>query len=238
MHSRDSNSFSKWTNINQISPLLICAIVKAEDRTFFRHHGFDLPAILRALKQNVINNKTFGASTITQQLSKNLFGSSDRTFLNKIYEAWFTLKLEIFFSKIEILEYYLNALELGHNIWGIKVASQHYFNKDPNSLSLVEALIIASLIANPLDIDSSKNLHRIETVFRRVNYQLYSSSLYEKSTLAIANSHFQLIFKNIKDGNKNSNSQFIFLNYQPNNLINFLINECGLKSELENEKKQ
>lgn len=140
---------SEWTKLDDISSNLKNATVSIEDKNFFNHRGFDIFRIVKALMINVKNkSNSQGASTITQQLSKNLFLNFDKTWSRKMKEAWITLRLETHYSKDKILEGYLNTINYG-GIFGIEDASNYYFGKKSSDLSLAEASILAGIPKNP-----------------------------------------------------------------------------------------
>lgn len=130
----------------EISPLLTAAIVSVEDSRFFNHHGFDLSAIARAALVNLQYGKIEeGASTITQQLVKNLFLTHDRTFVRKLDELALALDVELHYNKEEILTLYLNTIYFGSGFYGIDDAARGYFGKAPAELNLAEAAMLAGL---------------------------------------------------------------------------------------------
>ena len=138
-----------WVNLKHISKNLINATISAEDKKFYKHKGFDLMRIGKALFTNISKGKTLqGASTITQQYSKNLFLDFGKTWKRKLKEAWLTIRLETHYSKNDILEGYLNTINYG-GIFGIENAAQYYFNKSADNLSLAESTILASIPKNP-----------------------------------------------------------------------------------------
>ncbi len=139
----------EWISIDDISKNLIDATISTEDKNFYTHHGFDILRIMKAMMINVKNQSTSqGASTITQQLSKNLFLSFDKTWARKMKEAWITIRLESHYDKDKILEGYLNTINYG-GIFGIESASNYYFGKSASSLTLAEASILAGIPKNP-----------------------------------------------------------------------------------------
>ena len=140
---------SEWTKLSDISSNLKNATISIEDKNFYNHQGFDFFRICKALMINVKNkSNSQGASTITQQLSKNLFLNFDKTWSRKMREAWITLRLETHYSKDKILEGYLNTINYG-GIFGIENASNYYFGKKSSDLSLAEASILAGIPKNP-----------------------------------------------------------------------------------------
>ena len=141
---------NKWVELDNISPYLKEAIISIEDKNFYNHKGFDYLRIIKTLFQNVKNKDIVGgASTISQQYVKNLYLDFDKTFERKLQEAWLTLKLEMHFTKDEILEGYLNTINFGQGNYGVENASLYYFNKSAKDLTLEEALIIAGIPKNP-----------------------------------------------------------------------------------------
>ncbi|MDO2947707.1 monofunctional biosynthetic peptidoglycan transglycosylase [Aeromonas simiae] len=139
----------QWVDLNQISPALQLAVVAAEDQRFADHSGFDLNAIQAALRHNEQGRSVRGGSTLTQQTAKNLFMWSERSFLRKGVEAWFTLLIELGWDKARILEVYLNIVEFGPGIYGAEAAARHYFNKPAARLSSYEASLLAAALPNP-----------------------------------------------------------------------------------------
>ena len=140
---------NEWTKLSDISSYLKNATISIEDKNFYKHQGFDFFRIVKALMINVKSkSNSQGASTITQQLSKNLFLNFDKTWSRKMKEAWITLRLETHYSKDKILEGYLNTINYG-GIFGIENASNYYFGKKSSDLSLAESSILAGIPKNP-----------------------------------------------------------------------------------------
>ena len=147
----------KWVSINDISPHVINATLAVEDKKFYDHSGFDYPRIAKSLYVNFISGeKLQGASTITQQLAKNLFLSFDKTWERKIKEAWLTIQLETHYEKEELLEAYLNTINYG-GIYGIENASKFYFHKSAKELSLAEATILTGIPKSPANYSPLAN---------------------------------------------------------------------------------
>lgn len=142
-------SNNNWIELNKISPHLINATLSIEDKNFYKHKGFDILRIIKSLYINLKRKDNVqGASTITQQLAKNLFLSFDKTWERKLKEAWLTVQLEVQYDKDEILEVYLNTINYG-GIYGIENASLYYFNKSAENLDLAEAAILAGIPKSP-----------------------------------------------------------------------------------------
>jgi penicillin-binding protein 1A len=143
---------------SQIPRKLIEAFLAAEDEHFYEHKGISPQAILRAFKSNTENNDGLqGGSTITQQLAKNLLGSSEKTFYRKIREALYSYYIEKNLSKNEILEIYLNMIYLGENAYGVEAASQTYFRKSVDKLTVAEMAILAGLPKAPSRDNPAEN---------------------------------------------------------------------------------
>lgn len=136
--------------LDDISPYLIDATIITEDRNFYTHHGFDYKGIVRAVYKNIQSSRLKeGASTITQQFARNIFLSHEKTWTRKIKEAFYTIRLEMFYSKDEILTGYLNTIYYGHGAYGIKAASQLFFDKEARELNLAEAAMLAAIPKGP-----------------------------------------------------------------------------------------
>lgn len=167
-----------YVPLNRISQNLQRAVILTEDSAFWDHGGFDLKEMQRSLEKNMQKGSFVrGGSTITQQLAKNLFLSSEKTLQRKALEAVITLQLEKHLSKKEILERYLNVVEFGPNLFGVKKASQYYFKKDPASLTVIESAFLAFLLPSPQKYSVSffkKNL----TPFARKRLRDIVNSLY------------------------------------------------------------
>lgn len=135
---------------NQISPNAKLAVIAAEDQTFPDHSGFDWQSIKKAMKYNEEHdNKRRGASTISQQVAKNVFLWQGGGFFRKGLEVYFTFMIELIWGKKRILEVYLNVIEMGEGIFGIEMASQKYFKKPAKNLTQAEAAMIAACLPNP-----------------------------------------------------------------------------------------
>jgi monofunctional biosynthetic peptidoglycan transglycosylase len=192
---REPRKFMVWQPIEQISPNLQKAVLAGEDARFFEHHGFDWDAINKAWEEAQKEGEreakeegdydendwippmpSFkrGASTISQQLAKNLFLSEDRNFLRKGREAVYTYFLERNLSKKRILELYLNVIEWGDGIYGAEAASRVYFNKSASQLTPQEAAYLSAMIPSPLNVFNPKKnpkrvIRRQKAILRGMN---------------------------------------------------------------------
>jgi monofunctional biosynthetic peptidoglycan transglycosylase len=140
------------------------AVLSAEDQLFPTHHGFDLDAIQKAIAYNSNNKggKVRGASTISQQVAKNVFLWNGRDYIRKGLEVYFTGLIELIWGKKRILEMYLNVAEMGEGIFGIQAAAKHYFHKNAKDLSKSEAAWIASILPNPVLYEIDNPTRKIE----------------------------------------------------------------------------
>lgn len=149
---KEGNGFAinhSWVPLNQISPHLPVAVMASEDQWFLKHHGFDTDAIKKAAEYNKTHKRKLGASTITQQTAKNVFLWPDRTWVRKGFETYFTVLIELFWSKQRIMEVYLNSIEMGDGIYGAEEVAQKHFNKTASSLTREECALIAASLPNP-----------------------------------------------------------------------------------------
>jgi len=136
--------------IDKISPNARLAVIASEDQLFADHNGFDWQSIEKAQKYNVKHpNRVHGASTISQQVAKNVFLWQGRSWVRKGMEVYFTFMIELLYGKERILELYLNVIEMGDGIFGIEEASEIYFHKHAINLTQTEAAMIAASLPNP-----------------------------------------------------------------------------------------
>lgn len=138
-----------WVSYADISPYMALAVVASEDQRFPKHNGFDLEAIEQALEEHEQGESLRGASTISQQVAKNLYLWSGRSLWRKGLEAWFTVLIEVFWSKQRILETYLNIAQFGDREFGVEAASQRFFDKPAYDLMPQEAALLAAVLPAP-----------------------------------------------------------------------------------------
>ncbi|GHD96343.1 monofunctional biosynthetic peptidoglycan transglycosylase [Pseudocitrobacter faecalis] len=142
---------SDWVSMDEISPWMGLAVIAAEDQKFPEHWGFDVQAIEKALSHNERNeNRIRGASTLSQQTTKNLLLWDGRSWLRKGLEAGLTVGIETVWSKKRILTVYLNIAEFGEGIFGVEAAAQRYFHKPASRLTMSEAALLAAVLPNPI----------------------------------------------------------------------------------------
>jgi monofunctional glycosyltransferase len=143
-----------WVPLAAISPNMVCAVIASEDQNFVHHFGFDFKSIRKAYDKRKARLR--GASTISMQTAKNLFLWPDRSWIRKGFEAYFTVLLEIFWSKERILEVYLNIAETGKGIYGVEAAAMAYYKKPAVKLTRSEAAMIAASLPRPLKRNPSR----------------------------------------------------------------------------------
>ncbi len=146
---RDFSLHYRWTPIAEVSSNLPIALVAAEDQKFPNHHGFDVEAIQSALADADDGERLRGASTISQQVAKNLFLWNGRSFVRKGFEAYFTVLIEALWPKRRIIEVYLNIAEFGDGIYGVHAASERYFHSSPTQLNPQQSALLAAVLPNP-----------------------------------------------------------------------------------------
>ncbi len=139
----------QWVPLARIAPALQLAVIAAEDQKFPRHHGFDVAAIEDALEDRLEGKATRGASTLTQQVAKNLFLWPGRNMVRKGLEAYFTVLLELCWPKRRILEVHLNVAEYGDGVYGVEAAARRSFGKSALAVTPTEAALLAVVLPNP-----------------------------------------------------------------------------------------
>lgn len=161
-----------WESLSNISPNMKLAVIAAEDQLFYEHYGFDFVAIKKAIRNNEKGRRLKGGSTISQQTAKNAFLLPHRSYIRKGLEAYFTMLIELLWSKDRIVEVYLNVIEFGNGIYGVEAAAQHFFKKPASKLSKDEAALLAAVLPNPIrfrvDNPSSYVLRRKNWIKRQI----------------------------------------------------------------------
>jgi monofunctional glycosyltransferase len=138
-----------YVSMKNISPYAKLAVISSEDQLFPDHDGFDFKSIEKAMKHNQKSKSLHGASTISQQVAKNVFLWQGRSWMRKGLEVYFTFMIELIWGKKRILEMYLNVSEMGKGVFGVEAAARYYFNKPASSLTRQEAAKIAACLPNP-----------------------------------------------------------------------------------------
>ncbi|MFD0050816.1 transglycosylase domain-containing protein [Actinomycetes bacterium NPDC127524] len=169
-----------WVPIQEISPDLINATVAVEDRQFYTHRGFDLKRIAGAVLADMRSmSKVQGASTITQQYARNLYLGHDKTWKRKLSEAFYTIRLEMNYSKRDILEGYLNTIYYGHGAYGAQAASLYYYGKNAKDLTLAESSMLAGVPKGPSRYSPLVNLEKA-----KLRQQVVLSSMVQKKYIS------------------------------------------------------
>jgi monofunctional biosynthetic peptidoglycan transglycosylase len=159
---KEMHSSHDWVSIDEISPNMQKAVIASEDDRFLEHHGFNFDAMWKAYKHNQKGRKIKGGSTISQQTAKNVFLWQGRSYLRKGLEAYFTVLIELLWSKERIMEVYLNSIEMGDGVYGVQAASQYWYHKDAANLTKYEAAGIAAILPNPLKYKAKNSSSYIE----------------------------------------------------------------------------
>lgn len=186
-----------YAPIDAIGPLLACAVVKAEDVRFFAHAGIDWSRLWDAAMRL---GQRGGASTITQQLARNLFLNRERSLDRKLREALVARRIEGTLEKTRTLELYLNVVAMGPRLWGVKAASEHYFGKAPDALGPFEVSFLSALIAAPNARLAGRNLERTRRTQRRVLNALHMSGLVSYEELQAARGRLERFVAALRRG--------------------------------------
>ncbi len=167
-----------WVEYDEIAKSAKQAAIVSEDSTFSQHNGFDFDGIEAAMKKNEASGKaSAGGSTITQQLAKNLFLTSHRSYVRKAEEAIVTVMIETIWDKQRILTAYLNVAEFGNGIYGIEAAAQHYFDKSAANLNRDESALLISMLTNPKYYEDNQGDRRLRNKQRIVKKRMKNAVL-------------------------------------------------------------
>ncbi|WP_372859975.1 monofunctional biosynthetic peptidoglycan transglycosylase [Psychrobacter sp.] len=167
-----------WAEYDAIAKSAKQAAIVSEDSTFSQHNGFDFKGIEAARKKNEETGKmSAGGSTITQQLAKNLFLTSHRSYVRKIEEAIITVMIETLWNKQRILTAYLNVAEFGNGIYGIEAAAQHYFDKSAAKLNRDESALLIAMLTNPKYYEDNQGDRRLRNKQRIIKKRMSNAVL-------------------------------------------------------------
>jgi monofunctional biosynthetic peptidoglycan transglycosylase len=173
---RDLKLSHDWVPLRQMSPHMPTAVMGSEDARFLQHHGFDFQAIQKATEHNkkYKDRPKHGASTISQQTAKNVFLWPSRSWLRKGLEAYFTLLIELCWSKERIMEVYLNSIEMGDGIYGLEAVAQEVFHTSASQLTRQQCALVAATLPNPRRFSSARPssyvLSRRDHILREMKY--------------------------------------------------------------------
>ncbi|SER88617.1 penicillin-binding protein, 1A family [Gracilibacillus ureilyticus] len=176
-----------WVTLDHIDDKLEKATIWTEDQKFYDHFGFDFKRLAGAIVKDIQTmSLKEGASTITQQYARNLYLSHEKTWKRKIYEAFYTIRLEMFYDKEDLLEGYLNTIYYGHGAYGIEAASKYYFNKSASELSWAEASMLAGIPKGPSIYSPFHNLEKAKERQTLILNNLYEKNVIDESTYQAA----------------------------------------------------
>lgn len=160
----------EWVPIEKISPKMVQAVIASEDNKFMSHWGFSFDDMSKAFQHNLKGKRIRGGSTISQQTAKNVFLWPGRSYVRKAFEAYFTVLIEVFWSKERIMEVYLNVIEMGNGIYGVEAASLEHFGVHASELRKSQAALIAACLPNPRRFSPA---HPSGYILRRKSQILY-----------------------------------------------------------------
>ena len=164
--------YKEWVSLDNISTPMQRAVIASEDQEFEDHFGFDIDAIEKAMKYNETHKKKKGASTISQQVAKNVFLWQGRTWFRKGAEVYCTFLIELLWSKERILEVYLNVAEMGDGVFGCEAAAKHFWGKPASKLTEQEAALIAACLPSPVRYRADKPSDYVRKRQRAILYQM------------------------------------------------------------------
>jgi monofunctional biosynthetic peptidoglycan transglycosylase len=156
VNGKDYTIDYRWTPWSRIARHAGVAVIASEDQNFLTHRGFDVESIQKAIDAHDKGARLRGASTISQQVAKNVFLWSGRSFVRKGLEAYFTVLIETLWPKRRILEVYLNIAEMGDGVFGVEAASRRYFNKPASKLTASDAALLAAVLPNPIRLRAGR----------------------------------------------------------------------------------
>ena len=175
---KDYKNTRTWVDLEDISPVMVRAVMASEDGRFMEHWGFDLKELIKMKKEHKSKGKKIrGCSTISQQVAKNCFTFCGHSWWRKGFEAYYTVLIELFWSKERIMEVYLNIAETGKGVFGVEAAAQKYFGHSAAKLNTHQAVSIACVLPNPLKRNpktvSQKNKSKYNITYKRTEQTAY-----------------------------------------------------------------
>ena len=168
----EQDKLQEWVPINSISKNILFAVIASEDQRFFDHFGFDFIEIGKAVEEKLDSGKIRGASTITQQVAKNLFLWPTKSIIRKGIELYYAILLELIWDKKRILEVYLNVAQFGDKIYGVEAASNYYFNKSSQFLNIDEAVQLISILPNPIKFDLQNKSSYLNSRIEKIKLEI------------------------------------------------------------------
>ena len=178
IEQKDYRNSRTWVDIEDISPVMVRAVLASEDGRFMEHWGFDLKELAKMNKEHKTKGKKVrGCSTISQQVAKNCFTFCGHSWWRKGFEAYYTILIELFWSKERIMEVYLNVAETGNGIFGVEAAAQNYYDRSAAELNTHQAVCIVCVLPNPLVRNPKtvpqKNRSKYNITYRRTEQTPY-----------------------------------------------------------------
>ena len=175
---KDYKNTRTWVDLEDISPVMVRAVMASEDGRFMEHWGFDIKELIKMKKEHKSKGKKIrGCSTISQQVAKNCFTFCGHSWWRKGFEAYYTVLIELFWSKERIMEVYLNIAETGKGVFGVEAAAQKYFGRSAAKLNTHQAVSIACVLPNPLKRNpktvSQKNKSKYNITYKRTEQTAY-----------------------------------------------------------------
>lgn len=175
---KDYKNTRSWVDIENISPVMVRAVLASEDGRFMDHWGFDIKELIKMNKEHKTKGKKVrGCSTISQQVAKNCFTFCGHSWWRKGFETYYTVLIELFWSKERIMEVYLNIAETGKGVFGVEAAAQKYFGRSAAKLNTHQAVSIACVLPNPLKRNpktvSQKNQSKYNITYKRTGQTAY-----------------------------------------------------------------
>ena len=175
---KDYKNARTWVDIENISPVMVRAVMASEDGRFMEHWGFDIKELIKMNKEHHTKGKKIrGCSTISQQVAKNCFTFCGHSWWRKGFETYYTVLIELFWSKQRIMEVYLNIAETGKGVFGVEAASQKYFGRSAAKLNTHQAVSIACVLPNPFKRNpktvSQKNQSKYNITYKRTEQTPY-----------------------------------------------------------------
>ena len=175
---KDYKNTRTWVDLEDISPVMVRAVMASEDGRFMEHWGFDLKELIKMKKEHKSKGKKIrGCSTVSQQVAKNCFTFCGRSWWRKGFETYYTVLIELFWSKERIMEVYLNIAETGKGVFGVEAAAQKYFGRSAAKLNTHQAVSIACVLPNPLKRNpktvSQKNQSKYNITYKRTGQTAY-----------------------------------------------------------------
>lgn len=175
---KDYKNTRTWVDIENISPVMVRAVMASEDSRFMEHWGFDIKELIKMNKEHKTKGKKVrGCSTISQQVAKNCFTFCGHSWWRKGFETYYTALIELFWSKERIMEVYLNVAEMGKGVFGVEAAAQKYFGRSAAKLNTHQAVSIACVLPNPLKRNpktvSQKNQSKYNITYKRTEQTPY-----------------------------------------------------------------